>query len=251
MSKSLRKAVTILNHLTKEPSNLTELARAIETPPSTMHRMLTELEALQLVRKVGKAYHVGVRLIGLGEAARRQLDITSVSREPMQRLSQATRETVHLGLLDGDKIVYIGKQEGSRGLQMASYVGLLSPAQSTAMGKTLIADLKESAWERFTQGIERRTKFTTTDPDAYITELRQVRTQGFALDREENELGIRCVAAPIRDSTGTAVAAISLSGAAAYVTKERQHELIPDVVACALEISKQLGYDPKTATHHE
>ena len=250
MSKSIRKAVLILNHLTKEPSNLTELAQVVETPPSTMHRILGELEDLQLIRKVGKRYHVGVRLIGLGEAARRQLDITSVSRGPMERLSQATRETVHLGILDGDKIVYIGKQEGSRGLQMASYVGLLSPAQSTAMGKTLIADLPESAWTDFTEGIERRTKFTVTDPAEYVDELHTVRQQGFALDREENELGIRCVAAPIRDSSGKAVAAISLSGAAAYVTKQRQQELIPDVVACATEISRQLGFQDEGEARH-
>ena len=114
----------------------------------------------------------------------------------MRKLASDTQETVHLGILDASHVVYIAKMEGRRGLQMASHVGLQSPAQTTAMGKVLLASLPRRNGARRYMNLAPATPHSITDREAFVRELTEVRAQGYAFDREENEVGIRCVAAP-------------------------------------------------------
>lgn len=241
MGKSLDKALGLLQAIADRPRTLSELASSAGLPPSTAHRLLTDLAGHALVRQDGRTYRLGARLMSLGEQARRQFDLPELALPHMRALSEATHETVHLGILDGNDVIYVGKVEGSRGLQMASYVGLRSPAQTTAMGKVLIADLPRDEWSSRVLALPPKTAHTLTSTNAYLEEFADVTERGFALDREENEVGVRCVAAPIRDASGRAIAAISLSGAAAYISQDRQLELVPAVQACADAVSERLG----------
>ena len=241
MGKSLDKAMKLLNFVAEEQRTLTELADASGIPKSSVHRLLNELLEQNLLTQNNKHYRLGVKLLELGEKVKRQLQVPQVAEERMRAAARRTGETLHLGVLDQRDIVYLAKVDGGRSLQMASCVGLRSPAQTTAMGKVLIAALPEGEWSRLFQPSVPRTPNTIIDREPFVKELRHVCEHGYALDREENEIGVRCVAAPVKDATGRTVAAISISGAAVYISDERQRELIPEVLSCSQSISRDLG----------
>ena len=241
MGTSLDKAFALVDLVASGKTTLSELAEAGGMPRSTAHRLLGDLVERRVLTRSGRAYHLGIRLLQLGEEVRRQLRLPVLADGPMRKLAAETHETVHLGILDASHVVYIAKVEGRRGLQMASHVGLQSPAQTTAMGKVLLASLPPGEWERRYMKLAPATAHSITDRAAFLRELGEVRAQGFAFDREENEVGIRCVAAPVIDARENVVAAISLSGASVFVTEERQRSLVPAVIACARSISAELG----------
>jgi DNA-binding IclR family transcriptional regulator len=124
---------------------------------------------------------------------------------------------------------------------MASYIGLRTPAQFTAIGKVLIAAQPAETWARHYRELPAPTEHTIVDHDEFLAELERVRQSGYALDREENEVGIRCVAAPVHGPGRDPLAAVSISGATVYISDERQRELVPEILACADEISRKLG----------
>ena len=241
MIRSVGKAFTVLELVSQGHTTLKDISDASGMPRSTVHRILANLVEERMLHSDQHEYRLGVRLIEFGEAAKRAHPIEGAAKRPMRELARLTKETVHLGVLDGTDIVYLHKVDGGRGLQMASYVGLRSPAQHTAMGKVLISALPEESWEHYYRPGERRTPTSIGSLAEFLTEITQVRQAGHAFDREENEIGIRCCAAPIRDANGRAVAAISLSGASVYIGEERLEELVPDVVACANEITAGAG----------
>lgn len=241
MSRTTEKTLTLLELVADGSRTLGELAERSGMPKSTVHRLAKSLLEGGYLRHDGRDYLLGYKLLELGERVKRELRLPHVARDAMVRLSEETSETVHLGELDGSHVVYLEKVDGSRGLQMASYVGLRSPAQTTAMGKVLLAALPpEEARGRLLR-LEPRTPHSITEPDAILAELEQVRARGYAFDREENEIGIRCLAAPVVDAAGDVIAAVSVSGATQFVTKERQRALVPVVQACADGISARLG----------
>lgn len=241
MSRSAEKMLELLSLVGEGHRTLQALSTASQMPKSTVHRLLRVLTSSGFVRPKANEFQLGFRLLELGELARMDLRLPVQAWEKMKRLSDETNETVHLGELDGSHIIYLEKVDGTRGLQMASRVGLRSPAQCTAMGKALLAYLEEQDAESRLLDLPPRTPHTLSTKSQIMTELASVRERGYAFDREENEIGIRCVAAPIWDHTGHVIAAISLSGATQFVNEERQAALVPAVVDCAAEISQELG----------
>jgi DNA-binding IclR family transcriptional regulator len=153
-----------------------------------------------------------------------------------------------MAILEQNEIVYINKIESEMnagGLKMSSRVGSRTPANSCAVGKVLLSYLSPDEIDRIIQatGLSQRTAYTITDPTRLKEHLAAVRKQEYAIDDEENELGIRCVAAPLFGDKGNAVSAISLSGPAFRVTKKLiQETLRKEVMRAASEISQLLGY---------
>ena len=151
-------------------------------------------------------------------------------------------------IMDRDEVVYIEKvefEQNSASLRMASRVGFRNPIHSCAVGKVLLADFSDEALDHFLteKNLMKRTENTMTDPVQLKEHLKLVRKQGFGIDDEENEKGIRCVAAPIRNGAGKVVAAISISGPAFRVTKKViQESLKKEVMETALKISQRLGF---------
>lgn len=242
MSNAVKKALNLIELVAAGNESLGALAKAAGMPKSTVHRLAATLVDEGFLVRDDTGYRLGYRLLELGHMIREQNYLVAAAREPMRRLSELTSETVHLGELDGTHIVFLEKVAGNRGITMASRIGLRNLAQVTALGKVMISHRPETEWPaHLVDGIERRTPYTIVSLRELVEELRHVRTVGYALDREENELGIRCVAAPIRDYAGRVVAAVSISGASVYVTEERQLELVEDIRATAREISRQLG----------
>lgn len=237
----MEKALALLELVAGGCTSLNDLAKASRMPKSTTYRLASALVRHGYLRYGSSQYQLGYRLLELGEITKQQIHIPTVAKPYMEEISHATSEAVHLGELVDSNIVYLEKVDSKRGLQMMSRVGLKSPAQTTAMGKAIIAQLPREEWHMHFHDLPPKTANTITQVEGFLEELETVRKMGFAFDREENEMGICCVAAPIWNATGQVIAAVSLSGAVVYLPKERLDELAAEVVRCAKAISRELG----------
>jgi len=252
--QALERADRILQTIAQSPrgTGVTEISAKTGLPKGTVHRLLSSLANLGYVRqdKETKNYFLGLKLLELGTLAGSQIDLRKISEPLLRDLANRTKETVHMVVLDHDEIVYIEKIESDGdlgGLKMASRVGARNPAHSCAVGKVLLSFLSDEEIERFinAKGLPKRTENTITSPSKFKEHLKMVRRLGYAVDDQENEHGIRCVAAPILDRRGRAVAAISVSGPAFRVTmKLIESKLKDEVISTAREISIKMGYKP-------
>jgi len=156
-------------------------------------------------------------------------------------------ETVHLGVLEEGDVLYLAKEESSQTIRMCSYVGKRAPLHCTALGKVLLAFLPEEERKKILEQKElpRLTDNTITDRNKLEKELSKIQKQGFALDQEENEKDVRCIAAPIRNYQGRVIAAVSISGPAFRIDKKVQNNLKEALIETSTKISKRLGYDDK------
>lgn len=241
-TQTLLRGLMVLERVAEGTHDLQGLAHALGLSRSTAYRLLSALvRAGYLRHEPRRGYHLGPKLIRLGFKAYGQLHLPTLARPHLEALRDATQEVVHLGVLEGKEVVYIDKVPGRRELQLASQIGSRFPAQSTALGKALLAWLPEERWlEAFTPGL-RRTPRTLADWSSFAEELRATRARGYALDLEENEPGVRCVAAPILDARGEVVAAVSVSTAAIYLDETRIPEVARQVQEAAQRISRELG----------
>jgi DNA-binding IclR family transcriptional regulator len=253
--QTIERASSILDILGQSPQGISirELSTKIKLPKGTTHRLLSSLSYLGYVRQDLKTrnYLLGFKLVELGNLLLNQLDLRKEAESFLKDLAERTKETVHMVILDRNEVVYIDKVETDQhtsGLKMASRVGLRNPAHSSAVGKVLLAHFSEEELQNFIKekGLAKRTENTIVDPTQLREHLKSVRAQGYAIDDEENEKGIRCVAAPIRNEVGKAVAAVSISGPAFQITKKViQEYLKKEVMETALKISQRLGFREK------
>jgi IclR family KDG regulon transcriptional repressor len=247
---SVERALSILNCLaeSEEMLGVTEMSRLLGLHKSTVSRLASTLAQNGYVRQdpeTGK-YQLGMRLIGLGTRVLEQIDLRGVARPYLEQLMEITEETVHLGILDGNQVVYVDKIESTQVLTMKSRVGSKVPVHCTALGKVLLASLSREELKKIISScsFDRYTPNTMTNVGEFEKQIAWVREQGYAIDDEEHELGIRCVAAPIMDHSGSVIASLSVSGPTIRVTRERLERFIPNVVAISKKASKSLGYVP-------
>lgn len=250
--QTIERVSQILDILGQSPQGISirELSTKINLPKGTIHRLLSSLLHFGYVRQDPKTrnYFLGFKLVELGNLLLGQLDLRKEAEPFLRDLAKGTNETVHMVVMDRDEVVYIEKVEFEQnpgGLRMASRIGLRNPIHSCAVGKVLLADFSDEALDHFLRGknLLRRTENTMTDPVQLREHLKLVRKQGFAIDDEENERGIRCIAAPICNEVGRVVAAISISGPAFRVTKKViQESLKKEVMETANHISQRLGF---------
>jgi DNA-binding IclR family transcriptional regulator len=250
--QTIERASSILDILGQSPDGISirELSSKIKLPKGTIHRLLSSLSYFGYVRQDPKTrnYLLGFKLVELGNLLLNQLDLRKEAEPFLKDLAERTKETVHMVLLDRNEVVYIDKVETDQhtsGLRMASRVGLRNPAHSSAVGKVLLAHFSEEELNNFTKekGLLKRTENTITDPGQLREHLSIVRAQGYAIDDEENEKGIRCVAAPIYNEVGKPVAAMSISGPAFRITKKViQESLKKEAMETALKVSQRLGF---------
>lgn len=224
---------------------VTELSEELRLAKSTVYRLLQTLVGHGYVVQdptLGR-YHLGLKFLELGTLVSNRLSILMLARPHLQRLMEATNETVHLGLLEGHEVVYADKIECSQTIRMYSRVGRRSPLHCTALGKALLAYQPEPALrEHLRSGLQRHTARTITTRQALRAELQQVREKGYASDNEEFEEGLRCLAAPVRDHTESVVASLGVAGPAARLDPGRLPELVKLVQETAEAVSAALGY---------
>jgi len=226
---------------------ISALASRLGLAKSTVHRLATtlvEYDILEQNRETGK-YRLGLALFELGTLVRRKMDTASESRAQMYSLAETTGETVQLAVFDHMSVLYIRILESRQAVRMSTIAGSRAPAHCTSVGKVLLAHQPAEVVKQVTeQGLKRFTANTITDPAVLAEELTAIRAKGYAIDDEEIEVGLRCVAAPIRNHTGRVIAAISVAAPVQRMTKKNVQTTAPTVVAAADAISRRLGYLP-------
>jgi DNA-binding IclR family transcriptional regulator len=218
---SLERALSLLLAIEGDrPMGVTELAHRACLPKSTAHRFLSILERSGFVTRIGTKYTLGLTLFELGSAVRVGIgsDLASHARPVLQQLWHLTAETVHLAILDDGQVMYIDKLLGRS--DRSSRVGGRLPAHSTALGKVLLAYASAEAVERALERSREADSIRTISPSRpLLADLQSVRARGLAIDRREVQVGSMCMAAPVLDGGGRAVAAVSVTGPAAAVER--------------------------------
>ena len=249
--KVLDKSLSVLELLLQKGSsmNMIELSEKLGFYPSTTHRILDTLKHWGYVEQDShtQKYQLGLKALELGMAKLHQMDLVREASPYLKELVNQCNETVHLGVLEEGEVLYLAKEESSQTIRMISYVGKRAFLHCTALGKILLAYMSEEEREKILEDRElpRLTENTITDKRELEKELSKVREQSFALDREENEKDVRCVAAPIRNHQGKVIAAISISTPIFRIDKDTQNNLKKALMETSRKISKRLGYNDK------
>jgi DNA-binding IclR family transcriptional regulator len=243
--RSAERVAAVLDLLRRSPQPLRhiDVATAIDLPKSSTTNLLDTLVDVGLVRLEDRGYSLGVRLIELGAAAAERLDIHGIARPVLRQLSELGIGTSNLAILQGHDVLYIDKVNNpDHVIQIATRVGGTVPAHTTALGKVLVAALPADDQERWLRdhSFVPVTEHTITSPTDFQRALEFAASNGYALDDEEQNLRIVCVAAPVRDHTGATVAAISLTCLSVDVADAREVQ-IDAVVAGAAHVSALLG----------
>ena len=228
---------------------VTELATKLDLHKSTAHRLIMVLESNRFVEKeaaTGK-YRLGSRILELGLSALSRLDIYGIARPHLRELVGASGETAHLGVMRGGEVVSVVNVESMRALRTPSEVGTRHLAHCSSLGKAILAFSDEEVVDAFLKDrqLVRFTRNTITSPDLFVKELDAVRRNGFAVDDEEREEGLRCIGAPIWNNHGEVVGAVSIAGPVFRITRERTDALAASVQKTAGHISAALGYYPE------
>lgn len=250
MTRSVQRALLLLEEISRDPNGIgvSDLGLRAELPVSTVHRLLATLMASGFVVQDAEngRYRVGLRAFEVGNAFLRQVDLAGVARPAMRELRTELNESVNLAVRDGFGAVYIDHVDSDQMLKLFTRTGSRVQLYCTGVGKVVLADLPPEDVETYIQTttFTPRTPHTVVDPDMLRSQLDRVRARGFAIDDEEFELGVRCVAAPIRDHSGSTVAALSVSGPAQRITRNSVFPIAQSVSAMAQNISSQLGYLP-------
>lgn len=241
-SQTLLRGLDVIEAVVDGPIALGDLAARLDLTRSTAHRLATALverRYLTFVPRLG--YQFGPKLLELGFLAQQQTDIVQLARPHLEALAASTEDTVHLGVLDSERALYLDKIPGRRRVEISSRVGDRQPLTSTGLGKALLLDDDAGHWNKlFVE--DQESGSPAADYDVWLARMQGYVQAGRAFDLEENEDLIRCVAAPIRDVTGSIVAAISVSSAAQYMADDRMAALSAEVMGTAAAISSDIGW---------
>lgn len=247
--ETLLRGLDILNLFTREtPSlTLTEITNKTGLNKATVFRFVSTLEQANYLMRdpETKRYTPGTKVLQLGFAAISSLELRQVARPYLEELSQQVGETVSLSILDGMEVIYIDRVRNRQIVGVVLGLGSRLPAHCTSMGKAMLANLyPEELRVRLKQiGLKPCTPKSLIDTGALNSELEGIRQQGFAINDEELEIGLRAVAAPIWDSSNHVCGAINITGSAAMISMERLiKDLAPEVKETASRISLALGH---------
>lgn len=232
------------------PIGLVELSNMLELHKSTTHRLLNSLASMNYVRQDSEngKYMLTFKVLEIAGKLLNKVDVLSIAHPCLVRLAEQVGETVHLVQRQGNQMVYIDKVESDvNSIRMGSKIGTSIDMYCSGVGKAVLSTLPskevEMIWKQ--TDIHALTPKTITSLDELQASLKQVRQQGYAVDDEENEEGVRCIAACIRDYTGEAVNAFSISAPVNRMTDERIRELSVPLLEIKAEISRELGYRTK------
>ena len=247
--QAVARTLRILEVLAAEGElGLTDLAARVGVHKSTLYRFMCTLCDLGYARRDPDTERFSLRLkiFEIGSSVYARLDLVKLAMPTLERLSSATQETVHLAILDDGQLVYLSKIESTRSLRvsMQSRVGMTAPAYCTGIGKVLLAWSDNEFLEGYLKRCEfvRYTEHTIPDRLRLAAELQSTRNRGWAVDDEEHEYGVRCVAAPLRKKGGAVVAALSIAGPTVRMGRDRMESVRTLVCEAADEISAALGY---------
>jgi DNA-binding IclR family transcriptional regulator len=246
--QSVDRALVILEALARAGvAGVTEVASELDVHKSTAFRLMSTLEAHDLVEQTGERgkYRLGVGVLRLAGATTARLDVVQEARQICRRLAGTTGETVNLAVLSGSSALYLDQVAGSSALQSHNWVGQHIPLHATSNGKILLSELDRAHLDQVLGSLTGYTDQTITRKAALLQELAEVRAHGYAVAVDELEPGLTAAAAPIRNAHGDIIASMSVSGASFRLRDQSLDAAVGELVAAAAEVSFRLGWtDP-------
>jgi DNA-binding IclR family transcriptional regulator len=246
VAKALVKGLALVELVAAAPNpvRLGVLVERSGLPRSTTLRLLGALlEAGLLELDPDRGYSLGPQLAVWGQQYLERLDVAQKAGDLMRELADTTRETCFLGVREHRQVLYVAHADGPQAVRPAARIGSRNPLHSTAIGKSLLAfGPPESVAEYVDGKLEARTEKTITEPAALLEELERIRERGWAIDDIENEEGVRCVAAPVRNHLGAVVAAMSVAAPAYRFALEDLPGIAPTVLNATAELSRRIGW---------
>ena len=229
------------------PMGIMDLSAELGFHKSTTHRLVTSLQYMGYIRQDEESlkYALSLKFLEIGSKILEQTNMASLIHPSLKKLSEQTGETVHLVRREGTEAVYIDKVESTvSSIRMVSRVGSRIPLYCSGVGKAIMATLPDEEVKKIWNEsiIEKKTDKTITDFSQMQEVLEEVRQNGYALDDEENEKGVRCIAACLHGYQKEVKYAFSISGPTSRMTRERVKELAVDVKKVQEELSRELGY---------
>lgn len=248
--KSLDRAMEVFEYLSEAQGKaLTGLAEEMGQSPATVYRILVTLEGRGLVEfdAEDQTWHIGPRAFVIGARFLHRTSLVDRARPIMRRLMEATGETANLGMEQEGAVLFLSQVETHATIRAFFPPGTLSPMHASGIGKALLAQMDAERLERLlAQGrLEAFTGQTITDPGQLRADLAQIRARGFAIDNEEKNAGMRCIAAPVFDMNGEAVAGISVSGPTSRVDMSGIAALSRAVMDAAEALTRAIGGLPR------
>ncbi|MFC1889282.1 IclR family transcriptional regulator [Thermodesulfobacteriota bacterium] len=226
---------------------VTELSKKLKLHKNNVFRLLATLESRGYIEqnKSTENYHLGLRSLELGQTFIKQMGLLRQAKPIIERLCDDCGETTYLAIMRNQDVIYLDVAEASQTVRVASRVGLRLPTYCTAAGKVVIAFRPEEEIKKFLpDGLEKKTPGTIVDEKRLMDHLKKVAKQGYAIDNEEFEVGVKCVAAPVRDYTGQVIAGISVSGPMMRMDQKKISEtVIPAVLNAGEQLSRRLGHN--------
>ncbi|RKF17876.1 DNA-binding transcriptional regulator KdgR [Alginatibacterium sediminis] len=244
---SVLKVFNILEALGDQKEiGVSELSQRLLTSKATTYRFLQTMKTLGYISQQGEAdkYSLTLKMFELGSKSLEWVDMVTIAESEMRVISEDTNETVHLGALDSGSIIYIHKIDSSFALRMHSRVGRRNPLHTTAIGKVLLAEREEAYVRNILNGADfvKSTPNTLENIEQLLEELKIVKQQHFGEDNEEQEPGLRCIAAPIYDRFGVVIAGVSISFPTIRFDEDKKSHYVEILHNAGRHISEQLGF---------
>lgn len=241
--QSVDRAIDIIEFMShgKKEYGVSEIAKELNLHKSTAFGLISTLENRGLVSQnpENSKYRLGLRLFELGKSVYEGMDLKDIAQPFLKHLVEKFNETVHLVVCDKGEVVYIDKIESLRTIRIISKVGARLPMYCTGVGKAMLAFMSEEYIKKYLEEKELKpyTANTITDAQKLKSELEIIKKRGYALDLEEIEEGLKCIAVPIIDKNGKVFAAISVSGASARINDEIINRIVPEIKNVAINIA--------------
>lgn len=248
--QSVEKALAIVELLMRhgEAMPAREIATRIGINRTTAHRLLNSLMRRGWVEKEpeGAAYRISLRHLVLSTLAYQQRDVLNAMRPTLARLSELSRETVHVGVLDGYHIVHVDKVDSPERVGVSSTIGTRALAHLTSLGKAILAVSPEETVEAYLAHAKRHPEQDTRLDTAWLlADLERTRQRGYSVDDEEDSLGVRCIGSAIVAGDGEPILAVSITGPAGRFTMERATSCAPALMEATAALSREFGWTPE------
>lgn len=244
--QSVERAVMILDYLSKNPSGvqLAAISRDLGLNKSTVFGLISTLENLRCVRQDEKTrlYYLGLRLLEFGHSLMTNLNIIDVAKPYLRSFAERYDETVNLALLSGDNVIYVDRVQSTKSVRVEMQLHERVPAYCCSTGKIFLSYMDEAQRDEIIARttFKPRTIYSITSKAQLLAEIENVQQRGYVYDREEYEIGLTCIAAPVLDYKGRAIAAISLNAPTARMLQLDQNQLIYDIKTVAGKLSAQM-----------
>ncbi|MFD1415689.1 IclR family transcriptional regulator [Oceanobacillus jeddahense] len=251
-NKSLGKSFDIIESLCREPKTATELSMELGLNPTTLHRFIMTLQEMGIVEKLNdNKLRMSYQFINLGKMAETHYDIAGDSKPFLEALAKESGESVLISTFQNFSVSYLSKVESSHAIRIVLDPGDKVPSYTVASGKLFLSSLDETLLHKFLAKVklEKKTENTITTKEALLKELQEIRERGYAIDNEEYLVGLKGMAAPIYNSTGNVVAALSVAGVALRLDNDKTTSIAERLLYYANKISNTLGWFPEESNN--